>query len=298
MQTLIIAGGSGYLGKILINYFKTEYKIIIITRAKSTVSNKIQYINWNDNWQKHLNTESILINFSGKAINCLFTKKNKKLLINSRVNTTIKLNKAITENENPPKLFINASGISIYKETYKTNYDEYNFEYQNDFLGNLSQKWEQAFYQTKTPKTRKVAIRISPVLGKESNAIKSLLPIVKLGLGGKQGNGKQLFPFIHQTDFVRAIKHIIETESLTDSINLIAPISTTNQNFMHIFRKQLGVKIGIPTPAFLLYISKYITKVEPELILTSSFANPKKLIDSNFTFEYPDIASALSEIIN
>ncbi len=298
MQTLIIAGGSGYLGKILINYFKTEYKIIIITRAKSTTHNKIQYINWNDNWQKHLNTESILINFSGKAINCLFTKKNKELLINSRVNTTIKLNKAIVESKNPPKLFINASGISIYKETYETNYDEYNFEYQNDFLGNLSQKWEQAFYQTKTPKTRKVAIRISPVLGKESNAIKSLLPIVKLGLGGKQGNGKQLFPFIHQTDFVRAIKHIIETESLNNSVNFIAPTPTTNQNFMQVFRKQLGIKIGIPTPSFLLHISKYITKVEPELILTSSFANPKRLIDSNFTFEYPDIASALSEIIN
>ncbi len=298
MQTLIIAGGSGYLGKILINYFKTAYKIIIITRAKSNVSNKIQYINWNDNWQKHLNTESILLNFSGKAINCLFTKKNKELLINSRVNTTIKLNKAIAESENPPKLFINASGISIYKETYKTNYDEYNFEYQNDFLGNLSQKWEQAFYQTKTPKTRKVAIRISPVLGKESNAIKSLLPIIKLGLGGKQGNGKQLFPFIHQTDFVRAIEHIIKTKSLTDSINLIAPTPTNNKNFMHIFREQLDVKIGIPTPAFLLHISKYITKVEPELILTSSFANPKKLTDSNFTFEYFDITSALSEIIN
>lgn len=295
--TLIIAGGTGYLGKLLIDYFNKEYHILLLTRKKSMVLNGIQLLNWNDNWEKHLNKETIIINLAGKSINCLFTKKNKIELLNSRIKTTKLINKAIAKAKNPPKLFLNASGISIYKETYNTDFDEEHFEYGTDFLSELSKKWEDTFYQTKIPQTRKVAIRISPVLGLNSKTITALIPVVKLGLGGKQGNGRQLFPFIHQTDFILAIKHIIDTNTLSGSVNLIAPTPTTNKNFMKEFRKKLHVKNGLPTPAFLLYLSKYFTKIEPEIILKSLYAKPVKLIESNYDFKHKTISSALSEIL-
>jgi uncharacterized protein (TIGR01777 family) len=294
---IIIAGGTGYLGKLLTNHFKTNNKVTIITRGVSKIKKQINYINWNDNWQKELETTDTVINLTGKSINCLFTNKNKEALISSRINATKAINQAILKCENPPKLFINTSGISIYKSTYKTDYNEYNKEFGNDFLSILSQKWETTFYQTKTPKTRKVAIRLSPVIGKNSNIIKTLKPIVKLGLGGKQGNGKQLFPWIHEQDFINSINFIIKNTTIDGSVNLITPKPISNYEFMKRFRKTLNKSIGLPTPTLLLYIAKYFTKVEPKIILTSLYAHPKKLKKFGFKFSFTSIDSALSEIL-
>ncbi len=297
MKKIIIAGGTGYLGKLLTNHFiKNNYNVVIITRGKSKNENKINYINWNDNWQKELETAETIINLTGKSINCLFTKKNKKLLISSRLEATKKINQAILNCKNAPELFINASGISIYKSSYKSDYSESNEVFGSDFLSILSQKWEEEFYKTKTIKTRKVAIRISPVLGKNSKTIKTLLPVVKLGLGGKQGNGKQLFPWIHEHDFVQSIDYIIKNKMLKNALNLTAPNAISNTKFMQEFRKSLHIKIGLPTLAFSLHLGKYFTKVEPEIILTSLYARPEKLINSGFIFKFDSMNKAFEEI--
>ena len=294
---LIIAGGTGYLGQTVIDFFKNDYDIVILTRKDTKSIKNINYINWNDDWQRLINSDTIIINFAGKSINCLFTNSNKKELINSRIIATKAINKVIINAKTPPKLFINASGISIYKSNIDKRQDEINFEYGNGFLSELSKQWENEFYNTKTPKTRKVAMRLAPVLGKESHAIKPLKKIISLGLGGKQGNGKQYFSWIHQIDFVRAINYVIRNENLNGSLNLTSPKAITNLEFMQTFRKTMQVKIGVPTPSFLLHLSKYINKVEPELILDSVNIYPKKLIDHGFVFEFNTIEKALKEIL-
>ena len=294
---LIIAGGTGYLGQTVIDFFKNDYDIVILTRKDTKSIKNINYINWNDDWQRLINSDTIIINLAGKSINCLFTNSNKKELINSRIIATKAINKAIINAKTPPKLFINASGISIYKSNIDKRQDEINFEYGNGFLSELSKQWENEFYNTKTPKTRKVAIRLTPVLGKESHAIKPLKKIISLGLGGKQGNGKQYFSWIHQIDFVRAINYVIKNENLDGSLNLTSPKAITNLEFMQTFRKTMQIKIGMPTPSFLLYLSKYLNKVEPELILDSVNIYPKKLIDHGFIFEYNTIEKALKDIL-
>ena len=294
---LIIAGGTGYLGQTVIDFFKNDYDIVILTRKDTKSIKNINYINWNDDWQRLINSDTIIINLAGKSINCLFTNSNKKELINSRIIATKAINKVIINAKTPPKLFINASGISIYKSNIDKRQDEINFEYGNGFLSELSKQWENEFYNTKTPKTRKVAMRLAPVLGKESHAIKPLKKIISLGLGGKQGNGKQYFSWIHQIDFVRAINYVIKNENLDGSLNLTSPKAITNLEFMQTFRKTMQIKIGVPTPSFLLYLSKYINKVEPELILDSVNIYPKKLIDHGFIFEFNTIEKALKEIL-
>lgn len=291
---IIIAGGTGYIGTYWSNYFKSlGYNLIIITRGESFINNKVKFINWNDSWQKEINEETIIINLAGKSINCLFTDKNKKLLLNSRIDATKQINKAIITTNNPPKLFINASGISIYKSNLPTQQDEIHFEYGVGFLSELSKKWEEAFYSIETPKTRKVAVRLAPVLGKESHAIKPLKKVVILGLGGKQGSGKQYFSWIHEHDLACAIQFIIENNEIEGSLNLTSPNSVTNTEFMRAFRRQMKVKIGMPTSAFLLYLSKYFNKVEPELILDGLKIHPKRLLDYGFKFQFKTIKEAL-----
>ncbi len=298
-ENMIIAGGSGYLGNLLVKKFQSTYDIFILTRGNTKMIDGIHYINWQvDKWKNVINQHTTIINLSGKSINCLFTKSNNDKLISSRLNTTKLINKVINEHENPPKLFINASGISIYQSTLNPIYDEYNFKFGSDFLSQLSQKWEQTFFETATPKTRKVALRLAPVLGIKSNAIQSLIPVVKLGFGGKQGNGNQLFPFIHEQDFVNAVSFIINNSNINGSVNIIAPRATTNKKFMKVFRDMLSVKIGIPTPSLLLHLSKYFTKVEPEIILTSLYAKPTKLLENGFQFSFPTIDKTLQNILN
>ena len=296
-NNLIISGGTGYLGNVLIEYLKKDYNIIILTRKKTKVLNTLNYINWNDDWQRHINSNTIIINLAGKSINCLFTEKNKQQLISSRIKVTKLINTAIIKADNPPLLFINASGISIYKSNLYKKQDEVNFEYGSGFLSNLSKQWENDFYNIKTPKTRKVAIRLAPVLGKESHAIKPLKKVVSLGLGGKQGNGKQYFSWIHERDLAKAIEFIIKNNKVEGSINLTSPIAISNSKFMQTFRELMNVKIGIPTPSFLLYLSKYVNKVEPELILDSLNIYPKKLLNLGFVFKFDTIEKTLTDIL-
>ena len=294
---IIIAGGTGYLGRVLTGYFiKNKDRVYIITRQKTVFKNKINYINWNDNWQKELESAKAIINLTGKSINCLFNKRNKKEILSSRINATNLLNEAINACKIPPKIFINASGAAIYKYCLTTIYDENNTTFGNSYLSKICQQWETIFYETETPNTRKVAIRITPVLGKGATTIRVIKKIVNLGLGGKQGNGKQYFSWIHESDFVCAIVFIIENKEIKGSVNMTAPNAVSNAQFMRSFRKILKIPFGIPTPNFLLNISKYITKTEPELILESSHLIPEKLKNAGFKFIYPTIEVALSNL--
>jgi len=298
MKKIIIAGGTGYIGNLLANFFiEKGYFIVIITRGKSNTNGSVKLISWNDNWQAELESAEAVINLSGKSINCRFTAQNKAVILQSRLDATARINKAILVCTNPPKVFINASGASIYKCSFDIAYNEYNEVFGSSFLADVCKQWESEFYNTVTPNTRKVAIRITPVLGKESHAIKPLLKVVALGLGGKQGSGKQYFSWIHENDFTNAINFIILNNKINGSVNLTSPNAITNSEFMQVFRKIMRVKIGIPTPTFLLHISKYITGIEPDLILDSLNIAPKKLIDAGFNFEMDTINKALQEIV-
>ena len=121
--------------------------------------------------------------------------------------------------------------------------------------------------------------------------------MVSLGLGGKQGNGKQYFSWIHERDLAKAIEFIIKNNKVEGSINLTSPIAISNSKFMQTFRELMNVKIGIPTPSFLLYLSKYVNKVEPELILDSLNIYPKKLLNLGFVFKFDTIEKTLTDIL-
>lgn len=298
MKKIIIAGGTGYIGNLLANFFlKKGFFIVIITRGKSNINSAVKLISWNDNWQVELESAEAIINLTGKSINCRFTTKNKAVILQSRLDATARINKAILACSIPPKIFINASGASIYKCSFDIAYNEYNDVFGSSFLAKVCNLWETEFYNTVTPNTRKVAIRITPVLGKDSHAIKPLLKVVTLGLGGKQGSGKQYFSWIHENDFANAIAFIIANNQINGSVNITSPNAISNSDFMLAFRNAMRVKIGIPTPTFLLHLSKYITGIEPDLILDSLRVFPKKLIDAGFNFELNTIDKALQEIV-
>ena len=299
---LIVAAGTGFLGNVLIQHFKNKFEeIIVLTRGKSEIKNQIKYVNWNaksfSGWEKELENVDVVINLAGKSVDCRYTEKNKAEILASRIDSTKILNEAILQCENPPKHFINSSTATIYRHSEDKEMDEYTGEIGNDFSINVAKSWEKIFYEVETPKTLKTAIRTSIVLGKNGGAFVPLKKLTQLGLGGKNGDGKQFISWVHEKDFARAVEFIIEKE-LSGSINVVSPKPIRNEEFMKKLQKAIGVPFGLPISKSLLEFGAKIIKTETELVLKSRNVIPKRLTENGFEFEFGDLEKTFKSLLS
>jgi len=302
MNKLIIAAGTGFLGQILLHHFKNKFEeIVILTRGKSQTIDGIKYVNWNartfSGWENELENAAVLINLAGKSVDCRYTKKNKKEILWSRIESTKILNKAVLNCQNPPKHWINSSTSTIYRFSLDKQMDETDGEIGNDFSINVALCWEKAFFKTKTPNTLKTALRTSIVLGKNGGALIPLRTLAKIGFGGKQGKGDQFVSWIHEEDFANAIDFIIQKES-TGVINIVSPKPIRNTDFMQKLRKKVGFPFGIPINQFFLEIGSFFIRTETELVLKSRNVIPKRLLENGFKFKFGDINEAFQDLLN
>jgi len=242
---------------------------------------------------KELEGSDVIINLAGAPILQRWTKRKKTLIYESRVRTTRNLVQAINAlpKEKQPKKFINASAIGIYKSGYI--HDENSVNYNSGFDGIVVKDWENASSEL-VPTIRKNIFRIGLVIGKEAKTITNLLLPFKLGLGATLGNGKQPFPFVHEKDVFRAFVWAVEDLDKNGIFNLVAPESISNKEFTKALAKILNRPAFFSIPGFIL---KMILGDAAALLTDSPEVKPKKLLDSGFGFNYPDINSALTEIL-
>jgi uncharacterized protein (TIGR01777 family) len=301
-RKIVIAGGTGFLGQAIINKFKPiTTEIIVLTRHPKSINGNVQEVFWDaktlGKWAEMLEGADALINLTGRSINCRHNEQNKKEITESRVNATTILGKAILELTHPPKLWINASAANLYKDKNNKPNDESNTDYGNEFMDDVSINWEKAFNESKTPKTRKIIMRITLILGNGGGVFPVLNNLVKKGLGGKAGNGLQYMSSMHEEDFVNAIDWFISNEKLSGIFNMASPEPITNEMFMRLIRKKLNIRIGLPSPAFAIKIGAFFMQTEPELVLKSIRVVPKNLLDSGFAFNYSTTVAAIDNLI-
>ena len=301
MKKLIIAAGTGFLGQVLVNHFKDKFdEIVILTRGKSQIINKIKYVNWNaktlSGWENELENATVLINLAGKSVDCRYTKENKKEILLSRIESTKILTKAVLKCQNPPKHWLNSSTATIYRFSLDKKMDEIDGEIGNDFSINVALSWEKAFFKIETPNTLKTALRTSIVLGKNGGAFIPLKTLAKTGFGGKQGKGNQFISWIHEDDFANAIDFIIQND-ISGVINVVSPEPIRNVDFMEKLRKAVGFPFGIPTNKFLLEIGSFFIRTEPELVLKSRNVIPKRLLNNGFKFKFVTIENAFENLL-
>lgn len=292
---IIIAGGSGLIGKRLENYFiRLNHEVSILSRNPKRASEIFWNVENPKGLKQFLEGVDVLINLAGKSINCVFNEENKKQILESRLRSTESLCEVVSKMEQPPRIFIQASAIGYYGSTFQ-ECDE-NSSKGEGFLSDVCDAWEKVFGSYEFPKTKKAIIRISLFLDKNGGALPPLVKNVKLFLGGAAGDGKQFMSWIHHEDFCRAIDFIIQN-NLEGTFNFCSPHPVTNSEFMRELRKVYHRPWSPPVPkAIISFVAKYLLKTDPELIFTSQRVIPKKLLDEGFQFKYPFLFEALNHI--
>lgn len=288
----VLAGGTGFIGQ----YFKARlieagYDVHIISRQNNQIM-----------WKDHhgivaaLEGADMLINLAGKSVNCRYNEANKKEILKSRTDTTKALGKALLACEQPPPLWINASTATIYRHAEDRPMTEENGEAGEGFSVEVGQAWEAALFSFKLPKTRQAALRIAIVLG-DGGVMEPYKNMVRFGLGGKQGNGKQMFSWIHIEDLYRMVLFIKDHEELSGVFNASAPNPVTNEGLMQAMRKAMNRKLGLPAAKWMLKTGAVALGTETELILKSRWVLPERMERAGFEFAYPTIDGALTQIL-
>ncbi|UMQ43464.1 TIGR01777 family oxidoreductase [Chryseobacterium sp. Y16C] len=295
---IIIAAGTGFLGKNLEKYFSEKgHQIYILTRNPKRENEIFWSAKTSGGWKNLLENSDVLINLTGKSVDCRYTEKNKKEIYDSRIESTKVLQQAIDQCINKPKVWLNASSATIYIHSETHLNTEENGIIGDDFSMNICKSWEKEFFKVKTENVRKVALRTSIVLGNNGGAFPKLKTITKLGLGGKQGRGNQNVSWIHIDDFCRAIEYIINNENIVGEINITAPNPLSNKEFMRKLRKEIKIPFGLNAPVWQLEIASIFLKTETELILKSRNVYPEKLIQNDFQFQFSTIEKAFRSLV-
>ncbi len=301
MSKLVIAAGTGFLGEVLMKHFQSQYdEIIILTRQSKISEANISYVVWDGktigDWCMALQGCDVLINLTGKSVNCRYTAKNKKEILDSRLNANRVLGEALKSIQHQPAVWINSASATIYDASFDRPNTECKGIIGDDFSMNVCKAWEQSFFEMKGAAQRMIAMRIAIVLGKNGGAFPELVSITKLGLGGTTGNGKQMVSWVHALDFARMVDWLIQNKTADGIYNCSAPNPITNVELMRQLRKKLGVSIGIPTPAWLLEIGTFFLRTESELVLKSRYVLPERALNEGFEFEFATLASAIENI--
>ena len=294
---IIIAGGSGFLGKSLENHFQ-NHEVWIMTRTPKRPNEILWDAKMLGDWTDLLEKADVLINMTGKSVDCRYNDTNRAEILSSRIDSTDVLQKAVDNCINPPKIWLNSSSATIYVHAETQLMTETNGIIGDDFSINICKSWEKAFFATPTSQTRKVALRTAIVLGREGEAFHKLKTITRLGLGGQQGNGRQKMSWIHVEDFCRAVEFIIHDEKINGTINISAPNPIDNQSFMRTLRNKLKIPFGLPSPVFLLEIGTLFLRTETELLLKSRNVYPERLLKYGFRFRFETVEEALEELVS
>ena len=289
---IILAGANGFIGSYLLKWFSDEGHDI------KCISRKTGDIPWEEkSITEVLNGADVLINLAGHTINCRHNASNREKILNSRLQTTTMLGNAMKACTQRPSLWINASASAIYPSEITMPAGESTPVTDHTFLSQVVAQWEKCFFSFGFPETRQVVLRTSVVLG-HGGAFEPLYQLSRFGLGGATGSGKQFFSWIHIEDYYRIVKYVIEQQQISGIINCTAKNPVANSDLMRAMRKAVGAPIGLPAPAFAVKIGAVFIGTESSLLLDSSYMIPQKLNDEGFVFEFPEINSAVSDIVN
>lgn len=294
---VLISGATGLVGSEVARQLKAAgHEPIKLVRRTATATDEVE---WNPTIGSIpadlMDTIDAVVNMAGATTGKIpWTAKYKNEIVDSRINSTRTLVKAMAAAKNPPKVFVSGSASGFYGDSGDALLTE-NSPKGTGFLSDLANQWEQE--ALKAPKSVRVILaRTTMVFSRELGALGRLLPLIKLGIGGALGSGKQWWAWISQVDEAAAIIHLINTPSAEGAFNLTAPQSATCKDIVVALAKELKRPALISVPAFALKL--ILGEAATELLLCSQNMSAKKLLDTGFRFQHPRLQEAAAWVVS
>ena len=305
---VVIPGGTGELGSIVAQGFEgIGHEVVLISRQ---VHNGLfRTVRWDGRshggWDSEIDGADVVINLAGRSVNCRYHDRNRREIKQSRVVTTRLVGEAIAAARHPPRVWLQASTATIYIHTHTPPNDEATGVLGNRpddpdtwlFSYDVAESWEAELDRADTPDTRKVKLRTAILLSPHRRgAFDLLLKLVRLGLGGKAGDGRQFMSWVHHVDFYRAVQWIIDQPETSGPVNIASPNPLPNAAFMRDLRSAWGMPFGLPATKWMIEIGTFLMRTESELILKSRRVVPGILEEQGFEFRYPSWPEAAQDL--
>ena len=308
---IVIPGGSGQVGTMLGWAFAGEGHEVVELSRDPDRKRPWRVVDWDGRtpgpWAYEIDGADVVVNLAGRSVNCRYDAANRRQIMESRVESTKAVGRAIALSAHPPRLWLQASTATIYAHRYDAANDE-----ATGILGGsepgvpetwkfsieVAKAWEAAATEAgPLPGTRRVLMRSAITLSPDEGGVFDvLLGLVRKGLGGTVGDGRQYVSWVHEADFIGAVRWIMDHEELAGPVNIASPEPVPNEEFMRVLREAWGTRIGLPAPEWMLEIGAMGIRTETELLLKSRRVTPGRLLASGYQFEYPHWSDAAREL--
>lgn len=307
---IVIPGGSGQVGNLLAKAFTADgHTVTVLSRKPAPAPWRV--LPWDaktvGEWATEMDGADVVVNLAGRSVNCRYTAANRHEIKQSRLDSTRAVGHAIAKATRPPRVWLQASTATIYAHRFDAPNDEFTGEIGRTdddspdtwrFSTDVAKSWEAAAEEVPTPHTRRVLVRAAMVMTPARGGVFDvLLGMVRKGLGGHNGDGRQFVSWVHGDDFVRATYAMIEDADLSGPVNVCSPHPLPNAEFMRALRLAAGVKWGLPAAAWMIEVGAWVLRTESELLLKSRRVVPGKLVNAGFAFRLPTWADAAADLV-
>jgi uncharacterized protein (TIGR01777 family) len=303
---IVIPGGTGQVGTLLARSFRADgHEVVVLSRQPAPAPWRV--VAWDARtigpWAAEFDGADVIVNLAGRNVNCRYTPENRRAILDSRVDSARVVGEAIARCTRPPAIWLQASTATIYAHRFDAPNDDVTGViggHEPDapaawrFSIEVATAWERAATDAATSRTRLVLLRAAMVMSPDAGGIFATL--LRFGLGGPVAGGRQYVSWIHERDFVRALYWIIEHPELSGPVVVAAPNPLPYRDFMRELRRAAGVPIGLPATRWMLALGTWALRTEPELVLKSRRVVPRRLIESGFSFEYPEWGTAAARL--
>lgn len=306
---IVIPGGTGQVGSLLARAFHRDgHEAVVLGRSPTSAPWRV--VRWDPerigDWARELDGADVVINLAGRSVNCRYNSRNRGEILRSRIVSTRTVGNAIARAHRPARVWLQASTATIYAHRFDAPNDE-----ASGIIGGaepdapaswrfsveVATAWERALDEAVVPATRRVKLRAAVILSPDRGGIfDTMLSLVRRGLGGTAGNGRQYVSWIHDEDFVRAIYWLIDRHEIDGAVNLASPNPLPNRDFMAGLRRAWGIRLGLPATRTMLEAGALVMRTETELVLKSRRVIPGRLSRQGFEFRFPEWPSAVEDL--